>query len=76
MNRTSVEQRGQLAQYEESLGAYRDLKGVVDTFYEEGKAEGKIEGKIEMAIELKKKGIDIDTIAAASGLSKEEIEKL
>jgi hypothetical protein len=29
-----------------------------------------------MAIELKKKGVDIDTIAAASGLSREEIEKL
>jgi hypothetical protein len=66
----------QLAQYEESLKTYRDLKGVVDTSYEEGKAEGKIEGKIEMAIELKKKGIDIHIIAAASGLSKEEIEKL
>jgi predicted transposase/invertase (TIGR01784 family) len=80
MNKKSVEQRCQLVQYEESLKAYRDLKGVVDTSYEEGKAEGKvegkIEGKIEMAIELKKKGVDIDTIAAASGLSKEEIEKL
>ena len=52
--------------------AYRDLKGVVDTSYE----EGMVEGKIEMARELKKKGIDIHIIADASGLSKEEIEKL
>jgi predicted transposase/invertase (TIGR01784 family) len=35
-----------------------------------------VEGKIEMARELKKKGIDIHIIADASGLSKEEIEKL
>jgi predicted transposase/invertase (TIGR01784 family) len=66
----------QLAQYEESLKTYRDLKGVVDTSYEEGKAEGKIEMARQMARELKKKGIDIHIIAAASGLSKEEIEKL
>lgn len=61
----------QLSQYEESIKTYRDLKGVVDTSYEEGKAEG----KNEMARELKKKGIDIHIIDAASGISKEEIEK-
>ncbi|MGD2086940.1 MAG: Rpn family recombination-promoting nuclease/putative transposase [Candidatus Aminicenantes bacterium] len=66
----------QLAQYEESLKNYRDLKGVVDTSYEEGKAEGIVEGKVEMAKKLKKEGIDIHIIAAASGLSEEEIEKL
>ncbi len=36
----------QLAEYEESLKIYRDLKGVIDTSFEEGKTEGKIEGKI------------------------------
>jgi len=51
MNKKSVEQRCQLVQYEESLKAYRDLKGVVDTSYEEGKAEGKVEGKIEGKME-------------------------
>ncbi|UCH97472.1 MAG: Rpn family recombination-promoting nuclease/putative transposase, partial [Candidatus Aminicenantes bacterium] len=66
----------QLAQYEESLKNYRDLKGVVDTSYEEGMAEGIVKGKIEMAIQLIKKGIDIQFIAEVSGLSKEEIEKL
>jgi predicted transposase/invertase (TIGR01784 family) len=38
--------------------------------------EGKIEMARKTARELKKKGIDIHIIAEASGLSKEEIEKL
>jgi predicted transposase/invertase (TIGR01784 family) len=74
----------QMNEYEESLKVYRDLKGVIDTSFEEGKEEGKLEGKVEgkiegkteMARELKKQGISIDIIANASGLSKEEIEKL
>jgi predicted transposase/invertase (TIGR01784 family) len=32
-------------QYEESLKSYRDLKGVLDTAFDEGKIEGKIEEK-------------------------------
>ena len=47
---------------------------------EEGKAEGMAEGMKEgmktMAMNLKSLGVDIDTIIQASGLSKEEIEKL
>jgi predicted transposase/invertase (TIGR01784 family) len=62
----------QLARYEESLKVYRDLKGVVDTSFEEGKAEG----KIEMAKELKQKGVDIHLIASVSGLAPEAVEKL
>ncbi len=42
----------------------------------EGKREGKLEGKLEMATALKKDGVPIETIIKASGLSKEEIEKL
>ena len=30
--------------YEESLKTYRDLKGVIDTAFDEGKEEGLIEG--------------------------------
>jgi predicted transposase/invertase (TIGR01784 family) len=41
----------QLAQYEESLKVYRDLKGVVDTSFEEGKLEGLKEG-MEKGIRL------------------------
>jgi predicted transposase/invertase (TIGR01784 family) len=37
----------QQAEYEESLKIYRDLKGVIDTSFEDGKTEGRIEGRIE-----------------------------
>ena len=49
----------QLAQYEESLKVYRDLKGVVDTSYEEGKNEG----KIEIALKMKKMGEPVEKIS-------------
>ena len=38
--------------------------------------EGKIKGKIETAAELLKMEIEIEKIAKATGLKKEEIEKL
>ncbi|UCH97992.1 MAG: Rpn family recombination-promoting nuclease/putative transposase, partial [Candidatus Aminicenantes bacterium] len=74
----------QLARYEESLKAYRDLKGVVDTSYEEGKAEGRVEGRvegrnernIEIALKMKKMGEPLEKISGYTGLSIEEIEKL
>ena len=47
----------QLAEYEESLKIYRDLKGVVDTSFEEGKIEGKIEGRKEGLKEGLEKGL-------------------
>jgi len=70
--------------YEESLKYYRDLKNVVDTSFDEGKAEGivegiaqgKAEGKAEIALRMKRKGMDIHLIAEISGLSVEEIQKL
>ena len=42
----------------------------------EGKTEGQIEGKTETARNLKKLGVDRDTISKATGLSIETIEKL
>ncbi|UCH96559.1 MAG: Rpn family recombination-promoting nuclease/putative transposase, partial [Candidatus Aminicenantes bacterium] len=70
----------QLAQYEESLKNYRDLKGVVDTSYEEGKADGKAEGRnerdIEIALKMKKMEEPLEKISDYTGLSIEEIEKL
>jgi predicted transposase/invertase (TIGR01784 family) len=78
----------QLEEYEDSLKKYRDLKGVVDTSFEEGLEEGekvglekgikkgRTEEKIAMAKKLKEKGINIDIISETSGLLKEEIEKL
>ncbi len=66
----------ELDKYENSLKTYRDLKGVIDTAFDEGKLEGKIEGKIETAKSLKLLGISIEVISKSTGLSKEEIEKL
>jgi len=66
----------ELGSYENSLKIYRDLKGVIETAYDEGKLEGKLEGKIEVAKTLKAGGIAIDIITNATGLTKEEIDKL
>ena len=42
----------------------------------EGKAEGLAEGKVLIAKALKKQGIQTSTIAAATGLSEEEVNAL
>lgn len=60
------------SKYEESLKYYRDLKNVVDTSFDEGKAEG----KMEMALRMKLKGLDLSLIAEITGLSVEEIQRL
>jgi predicted transposase/invertase (TIGR01784 family) len=66
--------------YEESLKYYRDLKNVVDTSYEEGKAEGKEEGKeernIEIARQMKSDGESIEKIIRYTGLSAQDIENI
>ena len=70
----------ELANYENSLKIYRDLKGVIDTAFDEGKLEGRLEGKLEgilsVAKKLKDKGMDFAFIIEATGLTKAEIEKL
>jgi len=58
----------ELANYENSLKIYRDLNGVIDTAYFDGKAE--------VARILKEKGIDTDFIIETTGLTKDEIERL
>ncbi len=74
--------------YEESLKYYRDLKNVVDSSYEEGKAEGKAEGiaegiaegkeerNIEIARQMKLDGEPLEKIMRYTGLSVQEIEKI
>lgn len=66
----------QIQSYEDSLKYYRDIKNSLDTAKEEGKEEGKIEEKRAIAKNLLKENLDIHLIAQATGLSKEEIEKL
>ena len=64
--------REELAEYEASLMIYRDLKGVIDTSYE----EGKIEGKIETARNMLAEGIAVDIICKCTGLNEDEIGKI
>ncbi|WP_299287352.1 Rpn family recombination-promoting nuclease/putative transposase [uncultured Mucilaginibacter sp.] len=66
----------ELDNYENSLKSYRDLKGVIDTAFDEGKTEGKLEGKLEVAKRMKLKGLSPKDIAELTGLSENEIEKL
>ncbi len=70
----------ELFRYNESLKVYRDLKGVIDTsFYEgklEGMKEGKLEGKLEDARLMKENGIDLTLISKITGLSIEQIQNL
>ena len=68
--------------YDEQVAYDRSLKRMWDydaglwAAEEKGKAEGKAEGMRNVAANMKKLGIDLDTIIKATGLSKEEIEKL
>ena len=68
--------QAELDSYENSLKIYRDLKGVIDTAFDEGKIEGNLEAKREMAKALRNKGFPVDMITETTGLSVNEIEKL
>jgi predicted transposase/invertase (TIGR01784 family) len=61
-----------LANYENSLKIYRDLKGVIDTAFD----EGKLEGKVEMARAMKSDNEPLEKIMRYTGLSKVEIDRL
>ncbi|WP_298349393.1 Rpn family recombination-promoting nuclease/putative transposase [Runella sp.] len=64
--------QAELDSYENSLKYYRDIKGAIDTAFD----DGKIEGKIEIAKKLKVRGLSTEDIAEVTGLSEDEIEKL
>jgi predicted transposase/invertase (TIGR01784 family) len=72
--------QSELANYENSLKIYRDLKSVIDTAYDEGKQEGRQEGaegrSFEIAKSAKLMGMNYDDISKLTGLSIEAIEKL
>ena len=67
-------------QYIKSLDEMSDYYNVIDTAVEEaekrGRAEGREEAKMASAKNLKQLGVDVETIAKATGLSKDVIEKL
>lgn len=78
----------ELSEYEESLKVYRDLKGVIDTSFEEGEKigydkgekvgydKGKDEKAKQMAKVMKNEGEPLEKISNYTGLSQEEINKL
>ncbi len=78
----------EMQKYEESLKVYWDMHAVIETArdegfdegkvegFDEGKAKGKLEEKLEVAKNLIKIGLDNKTIAKATDLNIEEIEKL
>ena len=72
--------QGELDSYENSLKIYRDLKGVLDTAFDEGKQEGREEGReegrLEVAKSLKENGVPIEIISKTTGLSKDQIDQL
>ncbi|MCI5158546.1 MAG: hypothetical protein D3906_08925 [Candidatus Electrothrix sp. AUS1_2] len=62
--------------YEKSLKYYRDMKNSLDTAFDEGKEEGRIEEKRQVVINGLQQGLNIQMIAALTGLSEEAIEKI
>lgn len=64
--------QAELDSYEYSLKIYRDLKGVIDTAFD----EGELKGVLKVAKALKEEGISMEIIKSATGLSESEIERL
>ena len=62
--------------YESDLKNYMDTMSCIEFAENRGRTEGREEGKIEVAKVLKNKGLDIELIYQATGLSIEQIEKL
>jgi predicted transposase/invertase (TIGR01784 family) len=78
--------QGEAREYEASLKYYRDMQNVVDTAIEEAEAKGREKGreeerakgreeKREIVRNLKRLGLSVSDIAAATGLSADEIER-
>jgi predicted transposase/invertase (TIGR01784 family) len=65
-----------LDNYETSLKIYRDLKGVIDSAFDEGKIEGKFKERQEIAKALKENGVPLNIIIKTTGLTEEEINEL
>lgn len=63
-------------QYDENVRAYRDTNIVMEGQYLEGEKKGRTEEKTSIAKSLKSMGLSIDDIVKATGLAKEEVEKL
>jgi len=67
--------RKEMAEYEDSLKVYRDWYSAFATAIREGEMKGKIEGKIEIAQRLLQRGMSVNDVIDATGLSEEQIRK-
>ena len=63
-------------EYDEHVNAIMIQNDVLNTAKLEGHAEGRAEGKLEDAKNLKQLGVSIDIIVQATGLRREDIDKL
>lgn len=63
-------------QYEKDMMTERDRINSINYARWEGVQEGKAESKREIALAMKAKGIDTETIASCTELTKEEVESL
>jgi predicted transposase/invertase (TIGR01784 family) len=66
----------QLFEYEESLKHYRDMKGAMDTSFEDGEEKGEEKKAKEIVKNSLKEGLSIELISKITGLPVKEIEKL
>ena len=62
--------------YEESVKIFRDNTNVADFAVSEAEKKGEAKEKLATAKRMKTMGLDIEIIAEATQLSKEQIEKL
>ena len=66
--------------YDESIKVYRDQLAVMEFERNKGLAEGRAEGRAEekesVARNLKRMGMDVETIVKATGLDPDVIESL
>ena len=62
----------ELEKYENSLKIYRDLKGVIDTAF----SEGKLERSVEIAKAMKLKGVSATDVSEMTGLSQDEVNRM
>ena len=62
--------------YELSLSVERDWYACMEYRYEEGVEKGKKESQYQIATNMKKIGIDLQTIVNCTGLTLDEVEKL
>jgi predicted transposase/invertase (TIGR01784 family) len=66
----------ELLTYDQETKRIMDNKAAEDYMLKQAKAEGKAEGKTEIARNLLTQGVDVNTIALATGLSVEKINEL